>query len=719
MTEDVGSGTELSIDGVSNETSSGRSRPVLGGRSGQTGGPQGGNRFVLKLGLSTRRRVLVCLTLFALTGAALLAAVVTTPLALSSGGPHTLITLAIVVVAAFAATAQSLLDHVQELRHLSGNRRAACKHDGIPAGARPRRDRNVLKVGIAACRRAFLVVGLFTIAVNLLLLTVPIYLFQVSDRVLASRSSDTLIMLTIVAFGALLVLGLLDLLRRFVLTRVSIRLESILGGSVFAASLDASGVRASKDIQGLRDLAQLRTFVSGPVVPLIFDVPVAPFYIFIVYLIHPQLGYLALGGAVALFMIAISNQLLTARPLARLGGHSIMAFAHAQGHARNAEVIQAMGMLSDCERLWGQENAEALRAQAQANDRNAFLTGFSKFLRLVLQIGILGWGTYLALQGELTAGMMIAASIIAGRALQPIEGSIEGWRSSVQALMAYRRIKALLESRGADVEHIRLPTPQGRLAVEKLTYVPPGLREPILRDISFELLPGESLAVIGPTGVGKSTLARLMVGVLAPVAGSVRLDGTDVRNWDREQFGTHTGYLPQDVELFPGTVAANISRMKPEPDPADIIAAANLACVHELITHLPNGYETVIGVDGAPLSGGQRQRVALARAFFRRPCFVVLDEPNANLDGQGEEALADALGKAKAQGVTIVTITQRPSVLRNVDKIMLLQRGQIEAFGPRREVLTRLIRAQRAQRGAAEEVVPGQQDSSVAHEAGT
>lgn len=571
---------------------------------------------------------------------------------------------------------------------------------GSSSGSQPESKRQTPREAVqsarAAIHRALSVVGVFSLAINALLLSIPLYLFQVSDRVLLSGSLDTLVMLTVITVGALMLLAGLDFLRRFVLTRAALRLETTLGGHVFTASLLSAASAPAHDVQGLRDISQLRAFLSGPVVPLMFDAPVAPFYILVVYLIHPQLGLIAAVGAILLFGIALSNQMLTSHPLAQMGGHSMAAFAKAQSHVRNSEVINAMGMHDDCLQLWGRDNAQALRSQSIANDRNACLTAVSKLLRLGLQVAILGWGTFLALNAELTGGMMIAASIIAGRALAPVEGSIEGWRSVIGAKMAYQRIKLLLAQAGWSENRTTLPAPDGRLAVEKLTFLPAGRREPILSDINFELAAGESLAIIGPTGAGKSTLARLMVGGLSPVLGCVRLDGTDVRNWDRLQLGGHVGYLPQDVELFPGTIAANIARMKMDADPEEIVAAAKLACVHDLITRLPNGYDTEIAVDGSPLSGGQRQRVALARAFFEKPCFIVLDEPNANLDGPGEEALLHALANARGAGLTVVTITQRSAVLRCVDRILLLQDGRIETLGPRDEVLARLIRGRQA-----------------------
>lgn len=572
------------------------------------------------------------------------------------------------------------------------------RRDRATAGshANGQRSNDILADGIAACRSAFSVVAVFSIAVNILLLTVPLYLLQVSDRVLASRSGDTLVMLTIVAAGALIVLALLDLLRRYVLTRVGMKLETALGAPLLASGLQQSATSPNKDIQGLRDLAQMRTFVSGPLLPLLFDVPTVPLYIAVVALIHPGLGLIALAGALVLFAIAVANQMVTAKPLALLGGHSMTALARAQAQARNAEVIHAMGMLASCVRLWGDENAKALKAQADANDRNALMTSLSKFLRMGIQISILGWGAHLALQGELTAGMMIAASIIAGRALAPIEGAIEGWRSTINARNAYLRVRAILEASLNQTEKLELPQPDGAISVENLIYIVPGKREPIVQDVNFGLEPGESLAIIGATGAGKSTLARLMIGALDPTAGCVRLSSMDVRNWDREQFGENVGYLPQDVELFPGTIAENIARNRLDVPAEEIVQASKLAGVHSLISQFPEGYQTRIELDGSPLSGGQRQRIGLARAFFGNPCFVVLDEPNSSLDGEGEAALSNALRAAKQQGATVVTVTQRPAVLQLADKVMLLQGGRIEAFGPRAEMLTRLVHAQKA-----------------------
>ncbi len=359
--------------------------------------------------------------------------------------------------------------------------------------------------------------------------------------------------------------------------------------------------------------------------------------------------------------------------------------------ARNAQTVNAMGMIPEGVILWGREMAEALRAQVQAQDLNAMMAGLTKFFRLCTQVTMLGWGAHLALETELTAGMMIAASIIASRALAPVEGLIEGWRSFVNARSAYGRIKALLHSTPLNQERLVLPRPQGRLIVERVLFVPPPTKKVILNGVNFSLEPGESLAIVGPSGTGKSTIARMLVGAITPTSGNVRLDLMDIRNWDPRQFGETVGYLSQEVQLFPGTIKANIARMREDVSDETIFDAAELAGVHDMVSQLPHGYETAVGMDGSPLSGGQRQRVALARAFFGVPRLVVLDEPNSNLDTAGETALAAALMRAKGRHITVVAITQRPALLRSVDKIMLLTEGRVQALGARDEIMPKLM----------------------------
>ena len=450
----------------------------------------------------------------------------------------------------------------------------------------------------------------------------------------------------------------------------------------------------------------MRSFVTGPVVPLMFDALLSPVYLLIVYFIHPMLGALALIGAVLLFCCALANQKLTSKPLRQSGLYSRRAMSTAENHIRNAEIVHALGMTADSVSLWGKDNALALHESAVAGDRSAYITAASKFIRLVLQIGLLGWGAYLVINNQLTAGMMMAASIISGRALAPVEGSIEGWRNTVFAWQAYTRLKEFVDWPASD-DALTLPVPAGQLVVEKLSFYVQGQQEPILSNISFAVEPGESVAIIGPTAAGKSTLARLIVGGLPPSAGCVRLDGMDIRNWNREQLGVHLGYQPQNVELFPGSVSQNIARMKEDADDGKIVGAARLAGVEELISNLPNGYQTVIGIDGAPLSGGQKQRIALARSFFGDPKLVILDEPDANLDEQGTQALIKTIADASERKITVVAITQRATLLRYVDKILMMRDGQVIAFGERDEILSRLMNAnavrgkRKRKRGAA------------------
>ena len=356
-----------------------------------------------------------------------------------------------------------------------------------------------------------------------------------------------------------------------------------------------------------------------------------------------------------------------------------------------------MGMLNESILHWGRQQAQFLTVQSAAVDRNFWISGVSKFVRYVTQIVILGWGAYLALQGELTGGMMIAAAIIVGRALQPLEGLIEGWRSFLQARAAYSRARAAIDAMQSEKPKLLLPRPQGRITVDRVLYLPPGSKEPVLNGVSFALDPGESLAIVGPSGSGKSTLTRILVGCLVPTAGKVRLDGTELRNWDRRQFGEYTGYLPQEVELFPGTITQNICRMRDDLSDASIYEAATLTGIHDMVCQLPHGYETQLERGGAPLSGGQKQRIALARAFFGNPSLVVLDEPNSNLDAAGEQALAETIARAKERRVTVVVVTLRPALLHNVDKVLIVRAGRVEAFGPPSEVLHRLVRTTAAQ----------------------
>ncbi|KRR03095.1 type I secretion system permease/ATPase [Bradyrhizobium valentinum] len=547
--------------------------------------------------------------------------------------------------------------------------------------------RDVLGKGLANARRNLVTVGIFSIAVNLLVLAIPIYLFNMSDRVMTSRSTDTLVMLTIIVVIAIGAHVLMDMMRRVILMRVAVETEARLGGPVLSAAAKSAQSGSSREFQTLADLQHLRAFITGPVLLTMFDTPVSPVYFAVVFLIHPHLGFIVLGAGVALVVVALINQRVTAIPFNQANNYGARANLQAESMARNAQVINAMGMIPEGVQVWGRETVESLKAQVIGQDLNILMTGVSKFLRLCTQIAILGWGAWLALENEITSGMVIAASIVASRALAPLEGTIEGWRNFVQARSAYARIRSLLLNSPLNLERLRLPRPAGYLSVERILYVPPPNKKVILNGISFQLKPGESLAIVGDSGTGKTMLARMLVGSIIPTAGSVRLDMMDLRNWDPRQFGESVGYLPQDVQLFPASIKANIGRMREDARDEDVFDAAEAADVHELISSFAQGYETVVGMDGSPLSGGQRQRIGLARAFYGNPRLLVLDEPNSNLDANGERALAKALVRAKEKQITVVTITQRAALLMSVDKIMILHQGAVQAFGNRDEII--------------------------------
>ena len=548
----------------------------------------------------------------------------------------------------------------------------------------------VLAEALANCRKGMRVVALFGFFINMLMLTSAIYMMQVYDRVLNSQSIPTLVVLTLVTMLALVVMGLLDGLRNLVFVHMGTWLDNRLSGLLFAAGV-ADTVRQGRDpsVQALRDLSTFRGFLTGPAIFPILDAPWAPIFMIVIFLMHPALGVFSLLGAVVLFAMALWNERATRDRLAKAGQAQNMAIQQAERAVRNADVIEAMGMLPNLVARWYRQNGVALQLQAEASIAGGRIAAASKIVRLGLQSGILGVGAYLVLRDGLSPGSMMAASILMGRALSPVEQAIGSWRSAIQARTAFQRIRQHLENAPQRGVAMKLPAPTGHLKVEALTYAHPRSVEPTLRNIAFELLPGETMGLIGPTASGKSTLARLLVGNLPPRFGHVRLDGVDVAHWEPEDLGRHLGYMPQDVELFGGTIRENIARMG-EGEPDAVIAAARMAGVHDMILRLPSGYDTELGAGGATLSGGQRQRVALARAVFGEPSFLVLDEPNSSLDQLGEDALVSCIQALKSRNATVIVIAHRPSILRHVDKILVLRDGAVQMFGPRDEVIPKV-----------------------------
>ncbi|NIZ12725.1 type I secretion system permease/ATPase [Phaeobacter sp. HF9A] len=554
-----------------------------------------------------------------------------------------------------------------------------------------------LREGVAAVRRNMGFVMLMTCATNILVLAIPIYLFQISDRVLTSRSVDTLIMLTMVIAGAVILQSLFDAVRRFMLMRTAVEVAARLGAPILSAAAHASLHSNGREYQALGDLQQVRSFLTSGTLMAFLDVPFAPIFLLAIFLVHPHLGFIVVTTAIVLLVIALVNQRFTAKPFAQANQAQSRANLHLDSMTRNSQIINALAMIPEAVTIWGRDTAASLTAQVCAQDRNVISATFSRGVRLLTQVGMLGWGAYLAIEGEITGGMVIAASIIAGRALAPVEGAIEGWNAFLLSRAAYGRIAHLLTRSGFQFERLWLPQPEGRLDVERLLYVPGGTKQVVLNALSFSLDPGDTLAVIGNSGAGKTTLGKMLVGSIMPTSGNVRLDLMDLRNWDPRQLGENIGYLPQDVQLFPGSIKDNIARMRMDATDEQIHRAAMLADVHDMIASLPQGYETMVSADGSPLSGGQKQRVALARAFFGDPRLLVLDEPNSNLDVAGDKALARAIDHARRNKITVVVITQKPTLLSAVDKIMLLAGGNVAMIGARDTILKQLANHQQGQ----------------------
>jgi PrtD family type I secretion system ABC transporter len=545
---------------------------------------------------------------------------------------------------------------------------------------------------LARSRLAFAAVATFSFAINVLLLVVPLHMLHVYDHVLPTRSAATLLFLSLLAVGLLTALGMLEWARSRVLIRLGARLDAELGDHLFACAVaDCIAGNSGAAAQPLRDLEALRGFVTGGALPVLFDAPWAPFFIAVTFLLHPLLGLVASVGAAVLLLVALLNEAATRRLSNEAAGEAIAAGAFVDSALRNAEAIEAMGLGQAMARRWRRGYDGAMARQLRVAERAGTALAVAKFWRPLLQVAMLSTGAWLAIQQVITPGVMIAGSIIMARGLAPVEAAITSWRGFAAARRARRRLNEILARHRPIAAPMKLPRPRGAVELSNLFVAPPRAMKPVLKGVSLTLAPGESLAVIGPSAAGKSTLVRALVGVWKPLSGEIRLDGAALPDYDRAALGASIGYLPQDVELFDGTIADNIARFG-DPDPDRVIAAGKLAGVHDLILRLPRAYDTPIGPGGEALSGGQRQRIALARAVYGDPSLVVLDEPNASLDAAGEEALCAALAALRARKATVIIVAHRPNLVTTIDRILVLRDGAMEMLGPRAEVFARITR---------------------------
>jgi ATP-binding cassette subfamily C protein len=548
---------------------------------------------------------------------------------------------------------------------------------------------SAVAAAVAKCRSAFVSALVLSLLINLLLLTGSIYMLQVYDRVLTSRSVPTLVALTVLIGVLFAFMALFDVIRTRIMARVGGRIDDELRQQAFDSVIEhALKKTPNVGTQPVRDLETVRQFVYGPGMFALFDLPWAPLYLIVCYLFHPLVGHYALAGSIVLFLLAILNERVTRSMLGEVAGASIRSYSMTEEARRSAEVLRAMGMLAAYRERWSKMFGRNQALNMFAGDRANMIAAITKAMRLFMQSAILGLGAWLVIRGELTPGVMIASSILMSRAVAPVEQVIAHWRGAQMARASYERLTAHLGKLQTVDSRMPLPAADGRLTVEPLVITAPGTSDkPLLQGVQFTLQPGEGLGIIGPTGSGKSTLARALVGVWQPQRGAVRLDGHSLDQWQPEQLGRSIGYLPQEVELFAGTVEENIARFDPDPDPEEVVKAAKAAHVHDMIGQLPKGYATELGEAGARLSGGQRQRIGLARALYGNPKLIVLDEPNSNLDPAGEIALVAALDEARANGATVVVIAHRINVLKSVDKALYLVDGKQVVFGPKQAVL--------------------------------
>jgi PrtD family type I secretion system ABC transporter len=552
---------------------------------------------------------------------------------------------------------------------------------------------NVLSRALREGKNPFLVAAAFSFFSNVLYLALPLYTFQIYGRVMASHSMATLWGLTAITLFVFAVSSAIDDFRARILINYGVVLDQRVSGRLFSGLFEAA-VRGdtSARSQALRDLDQFRQTLTGVAAAAFFDVPWIPVFLAVLFVIDPLVGFVTLAGAVLLLGLAIWQQKATHPPMKEANDAALKSYAFTEAALRNGEVVRAMGMLPTLGRAWASHRSITIERGAVAAESSNMFTDIIKAVRMGIQVLIIAIGAYLILKGEIHSGMLFANMILASRALQPIEKIVGAWEPLNNMVRAHERLNKLLAQAEAPQGGTTLPRPTGKLSVEAVNFAPQGAQKLLLANINFRVEPGEVLGVIGPSGAGKSTLARLLVGIWKPINGAVRLDGADVFTWDRADFGRHVGYLPQDTELFAGTIRDNIARFRDDVSDEEVVRAAQLAGVHELILRMPRGYDSEVGEGGVILSAGQRQRVGLARAMLGDPAFIVLDEPNASLDAEGEEALMGAIDVMKSNGGTVVIISHKPGVFRAADKMLVLRDGRVELFGPRDQVMARLMK---------------------------
>ncbi|MEX6665297.1 type I secretion system permease/ATPase [Pseudomonas sp. W2-17] len=566
---------------------------------------------------------------------------------------------------------------------------------------------NNLQAALKACRGSFLSVGFFSFFVNTLMLVPTFYMIQISGRVVPSSSTSTLIMLTLILTILMITMGSLEWVRSRIMVRISNRLDVLLSRDVYRASfkkaLNSGGMDASA--QSLNDLTSLRQFLTGNGLFAFFDAPWLPAYTAVMFMFHPWFGWMTVIAAVVLVVLAYLNHRYTGKALTEANKQSLTANLHTTKSLRNAEVIESMGMLDTLMGKWAVRQRRVLVLQSDASDKSGVITSISKTFRNWAQSMMLAAGAYLVVTHDINPGLMMAGSLLLGRALAPIDLMIGSWKGFVAARVQYQRLNDTLDKLNAEPERMSLPDPEGHLQVENLVVAPPGAKAAVIRNISFVTPAGSIVGIVGPSAAGKSTLARALLGIWPPQHGVVRLDGADISTWDKQKLGPHLGYLPQDIELFEGSISDNIARFT-KVDPEKTVLAARIAGVHEMILQLPDGYDTVIGSEGVNLSGGQRQRIGLARAVYGNPRLIVLDEPNSNLDEVGERALGVALQKMKETGATVFIISHRPNVLSRLDRIMVLNSGAMTMYGPRDQVIAELAQQQAKAQAQAQGQTP-------------